>query len=354
MLPDEEREVVAECVALTVRDAEGEMDTREDADAQKLALGVKVEVTVLDTVDDWLPEKDALGLREGDVLGDNVPHEEGLPLDEAYSDMLALGERVPDTEVQPEGVADTEPVEEREGLPEGLSVPLMVPLTVPDTDKVPIWVTVAVSEVVMQELTLAETNAEADTLVQAVPLEEKDIDAVFDTEAVWQLVEDTLLLADRELLGVNEELTLTLPVDDCDGECVTVTLEVALTVGDKGAEKDAVKEWHPDEEPLALAEYDPACECVELAQELIVREDEGVDDDEGEPDPLIERMEDTVNDTEDVWQPEIDTVLLPECEKLGDEEELIQELPEAEGKDENDDVKLVLELDVINGLALPE
>ena len=141
-----------------MRDAEDEADIEEDADAQKLALGVKLEVTVLDTVDVWLPEKDALGLMEVEVLGDSVPHEEGLP----------------------------------------------------------VRVTVAVSEVVMQELTLAETDAEADTLAQAVPLEEKDVDAVLDTEAVWQLVEDELLLTDRELLGVNEELTHALPVDDCD------------------------------------------------------------------------------------------------------------------------------------------
>ena len=51
--------------------------------------------------------------------------------------MLALGEGVPDTEEQPEDDIDTEPVEEREGQLEGLSLPVMLPLTVPVTDTVP-------------------------------------------------------------------------------------------------------------------------------------------------------------------------------------------------------------------------
>ena len=41
-----------------------------------------------------------------------VPVTDKVPLEEADCDTLALREIVPDTEVQPEGVAETEPVEE--------------------------------------------------------------------------------------------------------------------------------------------------------------------------------------------------------------------------------------------------
>ena len=45
---------------------------------------------------------------------------------------------MPDTDEQPDGVAETELVEDTEEQLEGVCVPLMVPLTVPVTDKVPL------------------------------------------------------------------------------------------------------------------------------------------------------------------------------------------------------------------------
>ena len=60
--------------------------------------------------DEWegLPDEDTEPL----TVPLTVPVTDKVPLDEADCVTLALGESVTDTEVQPEGVAETEPVEE--------------------------------------------------------------------------------------------------------------------------------------------------------------------------------------------------------------------------------------------------
>ena len=60
--------------------------------------------------DEWegLPDEDTEPL----TVPLTVPVTDKVPLDEADCVTLALRESVPDTEVQPEGVAETEPVEE--------------------------------------------------------------------------------------------------------------------------------------------------------------------------------------------------------------------------------------------------
>ena len=87
-----------------------------------------------------------------------------------------------------------------------------------------------------------------------------DGDAEGDKVDVWHPDEEMLPLREIDPLGVMVELTHALAEVDCNGECETVTLEVAPTEVEKDAEEDKVDVWHPDEEPLALTEYEPGCE----------------------------------------------------------------------------------------------
>ena len=116
------------------------------------------------------------------------------------------------------------------------------------------------NEELTHALPVDECDGECETVTQLVALTVVDGDAEGDEVDVWHSDDEMLPLREGVPLGVKVELTHALTVVDCDGECETVTLEVALAVVEKDAEEDKVDVWHPEEETLALTENEPGCE----------------------------------------------------------------------------------------------
>ena len=164
--------------------------------------------------------------------------------------MLALGEGVPDTEEQPEDDIDTEPVEEREGQLEGLSLPLMLPLTVPLAEAVPLkeadWDTLALGEGVPD--TEEEPELVAEREGDSVPV----IDAELDEEGGMEGLEEPEREAVGEFEIVDETVELMEGVTDMELHAVLEGKAVALML----PVSETLPVWEGEVEELEVLERD--------------------------------------------------------------------------------------------------
>ena len=147
-----------------------------------------------------------------------------MPQGVADTDTLAEEECVPDEVEQPEVVTEADEVEEIEGQPEELKVPLSVTLMVPLNDAVP--QEVGEPDTLDEGVSVADTEEQPDEVTEVEPETEWDTVPVMlrvpvtEANRVGDVVIEGLPLGEIEGLPLTEEVTdpVEQPVGDCECE----------------------------------------------------------------------------------------------------------------------------------------